>query len=138
MISSIAGQGCGFDIDLVKMVSDAVTIPVIASSGAGAVKHFSEVFEKTNASAALAAGIFHRREVLIISFVWFFRIVMLCNSMLETESIGDEFGAAGAAAFLNILTTIYRLVQTNSSQDMAATKKETLSPNSTRTVKESD
>jgi hypothetical protein len=58
--------------------------------------------------------------------------------MLETESIGDEFGAAGAAAFLNILTTIYRLVQTNSSQDMAATKKETLSPNSTRTVKESD
>ncbi|KAF8683570.1 hypothetical protein HU200_044488 [Digitaria exilis] len=57
------GQGCGFDIDLVKMVSDAVTIPVIASSGAGAVEHFSEVFEKTNASAALAAGIFHRKEV---------------------------------------------------------------------------
>jgi hypothetical protein len=57
---------------------------------------------------------------------------------VEIESIGDEFGAAGAAAFLNILTTIYRLVQTNSSQDMAATKKETLSPNSTRTVKESD
>ncbi|GJN08425.1 hypothetical protein PR202_ga26340 [Eleusine coracana subsp. coracana] len=40
------GQGCGFDIDLVKMVSDAVTIPVIASSGAGTVEHFSEVFEK--------------------------------------------------------------------------------------------
>uniref|UniRef100_A0A0E0CY86 Imidazole glycerol phosphate synthase hisHF n=1 Tax=Oryza meridionalis TaxID=40149 RepID=A0A0E0CY86_9ORYZ len=59
------GQGCGFDIDLVKMVSDAVTIPVIASSGAGAVEHFSEVFEKTNASAALAAGIFHRKEVPI-------------------------------------------------------------------------
>nr|CAB3501375.1 unnamed protein product [Digitaria exilis] len=58
------GQGCGFDIDLVKMVSDTVTIPVIASSGAGAVEHFSEVFEKTNASAALAAGIFHRKEVL--------------------------------------------------------------------------
>jgi len=47
------------------MVSDAVTIPVIASSGAGAVQHFSEVFEKTNASAALAAGIFHRKEVLM-------------------------------------------------------------------------
>lgn len=60
-----AGQGCGFDIDLVKMVSDAVTIPVIASSGAGAVQHFSEIFEKTNASAALAAGIFHRKEVLM-------------------------------------------------------------------------
>uniref|UniRef100_A0A453IGY8 Imidazole glycerol phosphate synthase hisHF n=1 Tax=Aegilops tauschii subsp. strangulata TaxID=200361 RepID=A0A453IGY8_AEGTS len=56
------GQGGGFDIDLIKMVSDAVTIPVIASSGAGSVEHFSEVFEKTNASAALAAGIFHRKE----------------------------------------------------------------------------
>ncbi|KQK22507.1 imidazole glycerol phosphate synthase hisHF, chloroplastic [Brachypodium distachyon] len=61
------GQGCGFDIDLIKMVSDAVTIPVIASSGAGAVEHFSEVFEKTNASAALAAGIFHRKEVPILA-----------------------------------------------------------------------
>jgi tRNA-dihydrouridine synthase len=64
MLFYFSGQGCGFDIDLVKMVSDAVTIPVIASSGAGTVEHFSEVFEKTNASAALAAGIFHRKEVL--------------------------------------------------------------------------
>ncbi|KAM3229688.1 hypothetical protein ACQJBY_060488 [Aegilops geniculata] len=61
------GQGGGFDIDLIKMVSDAVTIPVIASSGAGAVEHFSQVFEKTNASAALAAGIFHRKEVPILA-----------------------------------------------------------------------
>ncbi|XP_042419170.1 imidazole glycerol phosphate synthase hisHF, chloroplastic-like isoform X2 [Zingiber officinale] len=61
------GQGDGFDIDLIKLVSDAVMIPVIASSGAGAVEHFSEVFEKTNASAALAAGIFHRKEVPILS-----------------------------------------------------------------------
>jgi glutamine amidotransferase/cyclase len=63
----LAGQGCGFDIDLIKMVSDAVTIPVIASSGAGSVEHFSEVFEKTNASAALAAGIFHRKEVFFLN-----------------------------------------------------------------------
>ncbi|CAA6664186.1 unnamed protein product [Spirodela intermedia] len=61
------GQGKGFDIDLIKLISDCVTIPVIASSGAGAVEHFSEVFEKTNASAALAAGIFHRKEVPIPS-----------------------------------------------------------------------
>jgi len=47
----------------VQLVSDAVTIPVIASSGAGCVEHFSEVFHKTSASAALAAGIFHREEV---------------------------------------------------------------------------
>ncbi|CAI0436372.1 unnamed protein product [Linum tenue] len=57
------GQGKGFDIDLIKLISDAVSIPVIASSGAGAAEHFSEVFKKTNASAALAAGIFHRKEV---------------------------------------------------------------------------
>ncbi|KAK4491738.1 hypothetical protein RD792_002513 [Penstemon davidsonii] len=61
------GQGKGFDIDLIKLISDAVSIPVIASSGAGAVEHFSEVFSKTNASAALAAGIFHRKEVPIQS-----------------------------------------------------------------------
>ncbi|KAF2314178.1 hypothetical protein GH714_023892 [Hevea brasiliensis] len=54
-------------IDLIKLISDAVSIPVIASSGAGAVEHFSEVFTKTNASAALAAGIFHRKEVPIQS-----------------------------------------------------------------------
>ncbi|XP_031284555.1 imidazole glycerol phosphate synthase hisHF, chloroplastic [Pistacia vera] len=61
------GQGKGFDVDLIKLISDAVSIPVIASSGAGAVEHFSEVFRKTNASAALAAGIFHRKEVPIQS-----------------------------------------------------------------------
>ncbi|CAH9108119.1 unnamed protein product [Cuscuta europaea] len=61
------GQGKGFDIDLIKLISDAVSIPVIASSGAGAAEHFSEVFKETNASAALAAGIFHRKEVPIPS-----------------------------------------------------------------------
>jgi len=40
---------------------------VIASSGAGKVEHFSEVFEKTKAEAALAAGIFHREEVPIVA-----------------------------------------------------------------------
>ncbi|KAH0433681.1 hypothetical protein IEQ34_026974 [Dendrobium chrysotoxum] len=63
------GQGQGFDIDLIRLITDAVSIPVIASSGAGAVEHFSEVFQKTSASAALAAGIFHRREV------WVFKII---------------------------------------------------------------
>jgi glutamine amidotransferase/cyclase len=63
------GQGKGFDIDLVKLISDSVGIPVIASSGAGTPDHFSEVFEKTNASAALAAGIFHRKEVTVFTLV---------------------------------------------------------------------
>lgn len=47
------------------MVRDAVTIPVIASSGAGKPEHFVECFQKTNVEAALAAGIFHRGEVSI-------------------------------------------------------------------------
>ncbi|KAJ3695627.1 hypothetical protein LUZ60_001004 [Juncus effusus] len=59
------GQGEGYDIELIRQVSDGVTIPVIASSGAGKAEHFTEVFSKTNASAALAAGIFHRNEVPI-------------------------------------------------------------------------
>ena len=50
---------------MVKHVSEAVTIPVIALSGAGCKEHFSEVFEETDVEAALAAGIFHREEVPI-------------------------------------------------------------------------
>jgi len=46
----------------VKHISESVSIPVIASSGAGKVEHFSEVFEKTDVEAALAAGIFHRER----------------------------------------------------------------------------
>ena len=59
------GTNSGFDIELVNHIKDNVTIPVIASSGAGKVEHFSEVLEKTKAEAALAAGIFHRKEVPI-------------------------------------------------------------------------
>ncbi|MFH1216664.1 MAG: imidazole glycerol phosphate synthase subunit HisF [Pseudomonadota bacterium] len=59
------GTNSGFDLELINQVKKAVSIPVIASSGAGKVEHFSEVFEKTDAEAALAAGIFHRKEVPI-------------------------------------------------------------------------
>ncbi len=59
------GTNSGFDIELIKAVSTAVTIPVIASSGAGNPAHFQNVFVQTEAEAALAAGIFHRREVSI-------------------------------------------------------------------------
>ncbi len=59
------GTNKGFDIELIKSVKEAVTIPVIASSGAGCPEHFLEVFEKTGVEAALAAGIFHRNEVSI-------------------------------------------------------------------------
>lgn len=59
------GTGAGFDLELIAAVRAAVDIPVIASSGAGRPEHFSAVFQGTGADAALAAGIFHRREVAI-------------------------------------------------------------------------
>lgn len=59
------GTNSGFDLELIQAVKDAVCIPVIASSGAGCVEHFLEVFEKTDVESALAAGIFHRKEVPI-------------------------------------------------------------------------
>ncbi|KAH9858098.1 imidazole glycerol phosphate synthase HisHF [Lenzites betulinus] len=57
------GTGLGFDLDLVALVRRSVRIPVVASSGAGRPEHFVKVFEATGVEAALAAGIFHRREV---------------------------------------------------------------------------
>ncbi|KAF8929104.1 Histidine biosynthesis bifunctional protein hisB [Haplosporangium bisporale] len=57
------GMKQGYDLALIQDVRDAIRIPVIASSGAGSAGHFVEVFEKTGVEAALAAGIFHRREV---------------------------------------------------------------------------
>ncbi|MBW2412656.1 MAG: imidazole glycerol phosphate synthase HisHF, partial [Deltaproteobacteria bacterium] len=59
------GTNAGFDLELINAVHQAVSIPVIASSGAGCAEHFNEVFTATEAESALAAGIFHRREVPI-------------------------------------------------------------------------
>ncbi|HHW24804.1 MAG TPA: imidazole glycerol phosphate synthase subunit HisF [Bacillota bacterium] len=59
------GTKAGYDIELTKAVCDAVKIPVIASGGAGSVEHFIDVFEKAGADAALAASLFHYRELTI-------------------------------------------------------------------------
>ena len=59
------GQKAGFDEALMGDLAAAVRIPIIASSGAGVPAHFVSVFEHTRVEAALAAGIFHRREVAI-------------------------------------------------------------------------
>lgn len=53
------GTKNGFDIEITKTISEAVQIPVIASGGCGKLKHFAEVFEQTDASAALVASLFH-------------------------------------------------------------------------------
>ena len=53
------GTQSGFDCELVQRVADAVSIPVIASGGAGSAQHFIDVFRQGHADAALAASIFH-------------------------------------------------------------------------------
>ena len=67
------GTGAGFDLELINAVRSAVTVPVIASSGAGCSEHYLEVFTRTRAEAALAAGILHRREVTIEAVKTFLR-----------------------------------------------------------------
>ncbi len=59
------GQKNGYDHELIRMVRSAVSIPVIASSGAGKASHFTDCFDVTEVEAALAAGIFHRGTVTI-------------------------------------------------------------------------
>ena len=56
------GTKSGFDCDMTAAVSDAVQIPVIASGGAGSFDHFTDVFTRGRADAALAASIFHYAE----------------------------------------------------------------------------
>ncbi len=53
------GTKTGFDINLTKAIATAVSVPVIASGGAGTIEHFSDVFKEGEADAALAASIFH-------------------------------------------------------------------------------
>ena len=59
------GTKAGFACDITKLISEAVSIPVIASGGAGMMEHFSEVFQGTNATGALAASVFHFGQIPI-------------------------------------------------------------------------
>ena len=67
LLTSMDADGTkeGFDLLLLNTVCEVVNIPVIASGGCGTLKHFSEVFEKTGADAALAASLFHYRELTV-------------------------------------------------------------------------
>ena len=53
------GTGDGYDLELTCAVSDAVSVPVIASGGAGTLDHFADVLDRGHASAVLAASLFH-------------------------------------------------------------------------------
>jgi cyclase len=59
------GTKAGYDLDLLTELCAGVTIPVIASGGAGTKEHFLDAFKKGHAHAALAASLFHRKELRI-------------------------------------------------------------------------
>ncbi len=67
LLTSMDGDGTksGYDIELTRTIADNVSIPVIASGGAGTMEHFYDAFEKGHAEAALAASLFHYNEMKI-------------------------------------------------------------------------
>ena len=60
------GTQDGYDLEVTRAVADAVSIPVIASGGAGALAHFHQALVQGAASAALAASLFHYRELSVL------------------------------------------------------------------------
>lgn len=67
LLTSMDGDGtkAGYDIELTRTISEAVNIPVIASGGAGEMSHFKDALTEGKADAALAASLFHFREIEI-------------------------------------------------------------------------
>ncbi|MBO5340134.1 MAG: imidazole glycerol phosphate synthase subunit HisF [Oscillospiraceae bacterium] len=59
------GTKAGFDVEMLRAVTDVVSIPVIASGGCGSLAHFAEMFEQTGCDAALAASLFHFGELTV-------------------------------------------------------------------------
>lgn len=59
------GTRAGFDLEMTRAITEAVSIPVIASGGCGGLEHFAEVFEQTGCDAALAASLFHFGELTV-------------------------------------------------------------------------
>jgi len=67
MVTSIDRDGTklGYDLELLSAITSAVNLPVIASGGCGELKHFRDVLVEANCDAALAASLFHYRELSI-------------------------------------------------------------------------
>ena len=59
------GTKAGYDLELTRAVAEQVSIPVIASGGAGTLEHFKEALTVGKADAALAASLFHYKELEI-------------------------------------------------------------------------
>jgi cyclase len=69
LLTSMNNDGTknGFAIDITAQLSSSLSVPVIASGGAGSMEHFKEVFDTGKADAALAASIFHYKEIEILA-----------------------------------------------------------------------
>ncbi len=82
LLTSMANDGTknGFALELTGKLATDLNIPVIASGGAGNMEHFAEVFEKTKATGALAASVFHFGEIPIPELKTFLR-----NKKLEVR-----------------------------------------------------
>ena len=67
LLTSMDGDGtkAGYDLELTRAIADSVSIPVIASGGAGTLEHFKEALTAGGADAALAASLFHYKELEI-------------------------------------------------------------------------
>ena len=67
LLTSMDADGTkkGYDIEFINAITDIVNIPVIASGGCGKIEHFYDVFEQSGADAALAASLFHYKELSI-------------------------------------------------------------------------
>ena len=67
LLTSMDADGTldGYDVELLRTVSDAVSIPVIASGGAGSLEHFYEALTEGGASAALVASLFHYKQLSV-------------------------------------------------------------------------
>lgn len=65
LLTSMSHDGTrnGFAVDITRQISEAVSVPVVASGGAGAKEHFSDVFIQTQATGALAASVFHFGQI---------------------------------------------------------------------------
>ena len=59
------GTKAGYELELTRTIAEAVSIPVIASGGAGTLEHFYEALTEGKADAALAASLFHYKELTI-------------------------------------------------------------------------
>lgn len=76
LLTSIDTDGTrqGFDLELTRAVADSVNLPVIASGGGGSPDDFADVFARGRADAALAAGVFHFRELEIVGLKQFLKM----------------------------------------------------------------